>query len=65
MRFEREFLKLAGTAFAARLQVMGGDIDYAGGQRAHDGDLAFHLLGMTDYEGEMRLLCREVLNRRG
>jgi hypothetical protein len=59
-RFEREFLKLAGTALAARLQIMGGEIDYEGQQPAHDGDLTFHLLGMTDYEGEMKLLCREA-----
>lgn len=58
--FEHEFFSLAGTMLAARLQVMGGKLDYEGSQPAHDGDMAFHLLGMVDYAGEMRLLCREV-----
>lgn len=47
---------------SARLQVMGGEIDYGAGPRMHDGDLAFHLLGLTDYTGEMRLLCNEVMH---
>jgi hypothetical protein len=39
---------------------MGGEIDYEGSPRSHDGDITFHLLGMTDYEGEMKLLCKEA-----
>lgn len=49
------------NAALATRQVMGGEIDYGTAGRSHDGDLAFHLLGMLDYEGEMRLLCREYL----
>lgn len=56
--FEREFLKLAGTYLACRLEVMGG--------RVVRDDVAFpelglSLLGMTDHSGEMRLTCQEAL----
>jgi hypothetical protein len=59
--FERAFLSLAATMLGARLQVMGGEIDYQDSPRSHDGDLRFHLLGMTDYAGEMKLMCQEAL----
>jgi hypothetical protein len=55
-RFEREFLKLAAVALACHLKAMGGDVE--GGS---PGDLAFTCLGIKDYCGEMKLLCKEVL----
>lgn len=60
--FEREFLSLAGTMLATRFQLMGGDLDYEGSGLSPEADISLQVLGMTDYEGEMRLLCREALN---
>lgn len=60
--FEREFLSLAGTMLATRFQLMGGDLDYEGSGLSPEADISLQVLGMTDYEGEMRLLCREVLS---
>jgi hypothetical protein len=55
-RFECEFLKLAAVALACHLKAMGGDVK--GGP---PGDLAFACLGIVDYCGEMKLLCKEFL----
>jgi hypothetical protein len=59
MKFEREFLKLAGVMLACHLRAMGGEIvgQPIGVSR---GDLAFSCLGIVDYCGEMRLLCAEA-----
>jgi hypothetical protein len=54
--FEREFLKLAGTMLACRFKVMGGSIE----DDTHGEDIRFALLGMSDYAGEMQLLCKEA-----
>jgi hypothetical protein len=55
--FEREFLiRLAPVWLGCRWKLMG--------HRLHNwhcpSDLAFDLLGMSDYESEMRMLCRET-----
>jgi hypothetical protein len=55
--FEREFLRLAAVALGCHLRAMGGD--FACGVPKHD--LAFSCLGIKDYCGEMKLLCKEVL----
>jgi hypothetical protein len=54
--FEREFMRLAAVALGCHLRAMGGDFQ-AG---AVKGDLAFSCLGIVDYCGEMKLLCKEV-----
>jgi hypothetical protein len=59
MAFEREFLKLAAVALGCHLRAMGGDFK-AGVSK---GDLAFSCLGIVDYCGEMKLLCKEVRNK--
>jgi hypothetical protein len=56
LTFEREFLRLAAVALGCHLRAMGGDV--GGGP---PGDLAFSCLGIVDYCGEMKLLCKEVL----
>lgn len=67
--FEREFLKLAGTVFACRLAVMGGTPLMPQHVPVTDmHSLGWALLGMVDYQAEMRLLCREAFartNRKG
>lgn len=57
--FEREFLKLAGTYLACRLEVMGGRVDR--NDLPPGTHLRFSLLGMSDHSGEMRLMCQEAL----
>ena len=61
--FQREFLKLAGTALACTWEVMGREV---AGRRKHFGkpDLAFSVLGLVDHCGEMRLLCQEAQSAR-
>lgn len=54
-RFERAFLRAAGTMLAARWEVMGHQVR---GFRFHS--LEFSLLGLHDYEAELRLMCAEV-----
>lgn len=58
-RFEDEFLRLAGTFLACRLEVMGGIVECY--DVRPDPDLQFSLLGMVDYSHEMRLVCQEAL----
>lgn len=62
MTFEREFLKLAAVWLECRWCVFGGDITDESGVVIHRGanrftDLSWHLLGMFDYEMELRLIC--------
>lgn len=59
MTFEREFLKLASVVLGCHLAAMGGSVKHKSGR----GDLGFHLLGIVDYCGEMRVLCDETLRR--
>ena len=61
--FEKEFLiRLAPVWLACRWRVMGNDLTNFG--RVWPGqDLGFDLLGMVDYQNEMRLICREELKR--
>jgi len=55
--FEREFLiRLAPIWLACRWRVMG---------HWPQTDLAFDLLGMLDYQMEMKLLCEDVKRRLG
>ncbi len=61
LKFEQEFFKLAGTVLACHLRAMGGVALISG---VPAGDLAFSLLGIVDYCGEMRLLCQEVMGKR-
>lgn len=61
LEFEREFLKLAGTAFACTLEIMGGEIP---GRNLYGRDMAFSCLGLVDHCGEMRLLCQEAMGKR-
>ena len=58
LKFEREFFRLAGFAFACRLRVFG---EQFGCDEAPEAPLALSLLGLSDATGEMKLLCREVL----
>ena len=69
--FEREFLSLAGTMLACKLEIMGGQIP---GRKLHRiagtrdrailrRNLEFSALGLVDYCGEMWLLCREAKTR--
>lgn len=60
--WEREFFQLAGVYLACRLRMMGGDVEIGSGL-VDKGPLAFSLLGMHDYEQEMRLLIAEVRGR--
>lgn len=54
--FEREFLiRLAPIYLACRWKVMGHGLF----NWPHESDLEFDLLGMHDYAGEMKMLCRE------
>ena len=57
-KFEREFLSLAGVMLSCRHLVMGHQIEDQ--PSTHDGGLAWHMLGMLDYAGEMKLLCEET-----
>jgi hypothetical protein len=57
LTFERDFLRLAAVALGCHLRAMGGD--FICGVPKHD--LAFSCLGIKDYCGEMKLLCREFL----
>lgn len=54
LEFEREFLRTARDFLRCRLLVMGGN---TGGDSS--GGMEGALLGMLDWEGEMRLLCQE------
>lgn len=53
--FEQRFLHCAGVALACRLLVMGGEV--IGHQKQ---SLEFSMLGMYDYEGEMKLIAAEA-----
>lgn len=60
LRFEREFLKLAGTMLACRLALMGGTPDHRLHVPVQDWEsLDWALLGMTDYEDEMQHVCTD------
>ena len=55
--FQHEFLiRLAPIWLACRWRIMGGGLT----GRWPKTDLAFDLLGMTDYAAEMRLMCGEA-----
>lgn len=54
-RFECAFLRAAGQMFACRWEVMGHQVR---GVRFHS--LQFSLLGLHDYEAELRLMCAEA-----
>lgn len=67
LAFEREFLKLAGIAFACIWELMGNQIP---GRKLYciEGadpevlrrNLEFSALGLVDHCQEMRLLCQET-----
>lgn len=61
--FERQFLiRLAPVWLACRWRVMGHQLNSIG-RKWPASDLAFDLLGMVDYQHEMRLICEQRLNR--
>jgi hypothetical protein len=53
LTFEREFFRLAGTMLGAQHDV----VEYPHALEP----FRFHLLGMSDYAYEMKLLCKEVI----
>lgn len=60
--FEREFLiLLAPVWLACRWRLLGKALRRQDGWPAEN--VWTDLLGMVDYAGEMKLLCREVKNR--
>jgi hypothetical protein len=58
--FEKHFLiRLAPIWLACRWKIMGHPLR----NWPYGSDLAFDLLGMVDYQNEMRLLCRQWVSR--
>ena len=63
MRFEREFLKLAGVWLGARWCIMGGDIVDAEDRFVYRGafdwkEVGGHMLGCIDNAAELRVICQ-------
>ena len=60
--FEKEFLKILVTTWlCCRLEVMGSSVI---NRSIHYGtNLAFSLLGMIDYQCEMELYTKEILDK--
>lgn len=65
LSFEREFLiRLASTWLACRLAVMGGTPLIKQHKPVEDfSSLGWAMLGVVDYQQEMRLLCAEEKGR--
>lgn len=53
---EQRFLHCAAYMLGCRLRVMGGDVQC----ETPKGSLEFSLLGMYDFEGEMKLIAAEA-----
>ena len=59
-QFEREFLiRLAPVWLACRWRIMGNALT-SHGRKWPTSDLANDLLGIVDYQNEMRLVCQEA-----
>lgn len=58
LKFEKEFLKLAGAWMVCRYEVMTGHCCLKGHTFSIDGAL----LGMIDYQAEMKLYAKQFLD---
>jgi hypothetical protein len=56
-QLSNEFLKLAGVYLACRWKVMGNRIP-----KVYQGTFKWSLLGMLDYEAEMKLVINDIRN---